>query len=243
MQKKGGAILGGSILGAPAGVPKIEHQAGNAEGQSSPLQTVAVPEPARVMVRATEQQQSWQRFSAAMYMMKRSQARARLADKYWDMKQVAAKIKLEVPMQRQWAPSVEARGHNGSSAEEFRRQCSMWCLEEGKQGPCKMIGTCGDQARVMLWQGPAIVSVDRLARCVDFHAECDRHYTSKAGTVTPCKMLSSKSGRSEVMFANGKASVCSAQLSWRQAPAAAKRSEQQAREQQARTQVKVESSC
>ena len=106
-----------------------------------------------------------------------------------------------------------------------------------------MIGTCGDQARVMLWQGPAIVSADRLARCVDFHAECDRHYVSKAGTVTPCKMLSSKSGRSEVMFANGKASVCSTQLSWRQAPAAAKRSEQQAREQQARKQAMVESSA
>ena len=106
-----------------------------------------------------------------------------------------------------------------------------------------MTGTCGDQARVMLWQGPAIVSVDRLARCVDFHAECDRHYTSRAGTVTPCKMLSSKSGRSEVMFANGKASVCSAQLSWRRAPAAAKRSEQQASEQQAREQATVEASA
>ena len=76
-----------------------------------------------------------------------------------------------------------------------------------------------------------------------FHAECDRHYVSRAGTVTPCKMLSSKSGRSEVMFANGKASVCSAQLSWRQAPAAAKRSEQQAREQQAKKQAAVEASA
>ena len=81
------------------------------------------------------------------------------------------------------------------------------------------------------------------AAATAFHAECDRHYVSKAGTVTPCKMLSSKSGRSEVMFANGKASVCSAQLSWRQAPAAAKRSEQQAREQQAKKQAAVEASA
>lgn len=73
-----------------------------------------------------------------------------------------------------------------------------------------------------------------------FHEECDRHYRSKAGTVTPCKMLSSKSGRSEVMFANGRASVCSAQRSWRQAPAAAKRSEQQARKQRAKKQVMAE---
>ena len=66
---------------------------------------VAVPEPARVMVRATRQgqqsqQQSWLQFSAAMYLMKRSQARARLAEKYWRMKQIATKITLEVPMQR-----------------------------------------------------------------------------------------------------------------------------------------------
>ena len=81
------------------------------------------------------------------------------------------------------------------------------------------------------------------AAAMAFHEECDRHYTSKAGTVTPCKMLSSKSGRSEVMFANGRASVCSAQLSWRQAPAAAKRSEQQAREQQAKKQATVEASA
>ena len=346
-------------MGAPAGVPKIEHQARNAEGQSSPLQTVAVPEPARVMVRATRQgqqsqQQSWLQFSAAMYLMKRSQARARLAEKYWRMKQIrrqdhagsANAASSGRRLQRQ-------RVHSGLSAEEFTQQCSMWCLEEGKKGPCKMTGTCGDQAVVMLWQGPATVGTDKLARRVDrlarrrawappdgvpslggesreeflqgcngwymsdkgqdmpcriiepscqggqsalvrfwckektvpwskltqvvdaeghavgctekqeqdkaqldklqgqeasaaataFHAECDRHYASKAGTVTPCKMLSSKSGRSEVMFANGKASVCSAQLSWRQAPAAAKRSEQQAREQQARKQAAVEASA
>ena len=30
-----------------------------------------------------------------------------------------------------------------------------------------MTGTCGDQARVMLWQGPAVVGTDRLARRVD----------------------------------------------------------------------------
>ena len=79
------------------------------------------------------------------------------------------------------------------------------------------------------------------AAAMAFHEECDRHYTSKAGTVTPCKMLSSKSGPSEVMFANGRASVCSAQLSWRQAPAAAKRSKHQAREQQAKKQAALTS--
>jgi hypothetical protein len=68
-------------------VPEIEPQARNAKGQSSPLQMVAVPEPARVMVRATRQgqqsqQQSWLQFSATMYLMRRSQARARLAEKY-----------------------------------------------------------------------------------------------------------------------------------------------------------------
>ena len=76
-----------------------------------------------------------------------------------------------------------------------------------------------------------------------FHEECDRHYTSRSGMVTPCKMLSSKNGRSDVMFANGGASVCSAQLSWRQAPAADRRSEQQAREQQARKQAVVEANA
>ena len=73
-----------------------------------------------------------------------------------------------------------------------------------------------------------------------FHEECDRYYTSKAGTVTPCKTLSSKNGRSNVMFANGGASVCSAQLSWRQSPAAVKRSEQQARDHQTRKQAVAE---
>ena len=58
--------------------------------------------------------------------------------------------------------------------------------------------------------------------------------------MTPCKMLSSKNGRSDVMFANGGASVCRAQLSWRQAPAAVKRSERQAREHQAKKQAVVE---
>ena len=86
------------------------------------------------------------------------------------MKQVASKITREVPMQRQWAPSAEASGHEGLNAEEFRRQCSMplWCLEEGKEGPCRMTGTCGEQdlVRVMLWQGPATVGTDRLARRV-----------------------------------------------------------------------------
>ena len=53
-------------------------------------------------------------------------------------------------------------------------------------------------------------------------------------------MLSSKNGRSNVMFANGGASVCSAQLSWRQAPAAVRRSEQQVREHQARKQAVAE---
>ena len=99
--------------------------------------------------------------------MKRLQARARLAEKYWRMKQIAMKITLEVPMQHQWVPSAEARVHGGLSAEEFTQQCSMWCLEEGKKGPCKMTGTCGDQAVVMLWQGPAIVGTDKLARRVD----------------------------------------------------------------------------
>ena len=70
-----------------------------------------------------------------------------------------------------------------------------------------------------------------------FHEECDRHYTSRAGTA-----MSSKNGRSDVMFANGGASVCSAQLSWRQAPAAVKGNEQQSREQQARKQAMVEAS-
>ena len=93
--------------------------------QSSPLCVVAVPEPARAMVRATRHDQAWQQFSAAMYLVKRSQARERLARKYWDMRQVAVKITQEVPMQRQWAPAAEARGHDGLSAEEFRRQCSM----------------------------------------------------------------------------------------------------------------------
>ena len=136
--------------------------------QPTPLRKVAVPEPARVMVRATRhkqqaQHEAWLRFGATVYSMKRSQARARLADKYWRMKQVASKITREVPMQRQWAPAAEASGHEGLNAEEFRRQCSMWCLEEGKEGPCRMTGTCGEQARVMLWQGPAVVGTDRLA--------------------------------------------------------------------------------
>ena len=59
------------------------------------MQTVAVPEPARVMVRATRQkqqsrQEAWLRFGATVYSIKRSQARARLAEEYWKMKQVAA---------------------------------------------------------------------------------------------------------------------------------------------------------
>ena len=77
------------------------------------------------------------------------------------------------------------------------------------------------------------------AAVLAFHEECDRHSTSRACTVTPCKMLSSKNGRSEVVFANGGASVCSAQLLWRQAPAAVRRSEQQSREQRTRTQAEA----
>ena len=42
----------------------------------------------------------------------------------------------------------------------------MWCLEEGKEGPCRTTGTCGNQAKVMLWQGPAVVGTGRLARQV-----------------------------------------------------------------------------
>ena len=101
-----------------------------------------------------------------VYALRRSQARAQLACKYWKMKLVAAGITNKVPTQRQWAPPVGVSGHKGLTAEEFRRRCNMWCLEEGKEGPCRMTGTCGDQARVMLWQGPAIVGTDRLARRV-----------------------------------------------------------------------------
>ena len=170
------------------------------------------------MVRATRenqqaQREAWLRFGSTGFSMKRSQARARLAGKYWKMKQVAAKITREVPMQRQWAPVTEARGHDGLNAEEFKRQCSMWCLEEGKEGLCKMTGTCGEQARVMLWQGPAIVSTDRLARRMDrmarrmawappagvpslrgenrkeFLQGCDGWYKSDTGQDMPCMVI------------------------------------------------------
>ena len=253
--------------GAVSGVQRV----------ANPLQlcSVAVPEPARAMLGATDRGHqvragAWLRFGAMTYAMKRSQARACLTYKYWKMKRVAAMITREVPIQQQWAPPAGASGHEGLSAEEFRRRssmCRMWCLEESKTGPCRRTGTCGDQARVMLWQGPAVVSADRLARwsaasekqrqteaqlnelksrvasagVLVFHEECDRQYTSKAGTRTPCKMLGSKNGHSNVMFANGGASVCSAQLSWRQVPADAKRREQQAKEQQAKEQVVIES--
>ena len=97
-----------------------------------------------------------------VYALRRSQARAQPAGKYWKMKMVAAGITNKVPMQRQWAPPVGVSGHEGLTTEEFRRRC----LEEGKEGPCRMTGTCGDQARVMLWQGPAVVGTGRLARRV-----------------------------------------------------------------------------
>ena len=186
--------------------------------QSSPLHTVAVPEPARVMVRATGQKQqtqreAWLRFGSIVYLRRRSEARARLAEKYWRMTQVAAKITLEVSRQRHWVPTAEAKGHHNQNAEEFRRQCSMWCLEKGKEGPCMMTGTCGDQARVMLWQGPAVVGTDRLARQVDrmarrvawappvgvpslrgenreeFLQGCNGWYRSDKGQDMPCRVI------------------------------------------------------
>jgi hypothetical protein len=89
----------------------------------------------------------------------------------------------------------------------------MWCLEEGKKGPCKMTGTCGDHEVVMMWQGPAIVGTDKLARRVDrlarrvawappagvaslrgkdreeFLQGCNGWYKSDKGQDMPCRIV------------------------------------------------------
>ena len=48
-----------------------------------------------------------------------------------------------------------------------------------------------------------------------FDDDCNRWYTSNSGTATPCRMVSSKGGRSIVMFRDGTANVASSQLAHR----------------------------
>ena len=67
-------------------------------------------------------------------MMKRSQARARLAEKYWDMRQVAAKITLEVPRQRQWAPAAEARGTMAPVQRSSGANAACGALRKARRG-------------------------------------------------------------------------------------------------------------
>ena len=88
-------------------------------------------------------------------------------------------------------------------------------LKEGRKGPSKMTGTCGDQAVVMLWQGPAIVGTEKLARRVDrlarrvawappagvaslrgenreeFLRGCNGWYKGDKGQAMPCRIVES----------------------------------------------------
>ena len=147
-----------------------------------------------------------------------------------------------------WAPPVGVPSLRGENREEFLQGCNGWYKsDKGQDMPCRVIEpSCqgGQSALVRFWCKEKLVPWSKLTQeagvaeghasassekqkqneaqleklqgqaasvaAMAFHKECDRYYTSKAGTVTPCKMLSSKNGRSNVMFANGGASVCSA---------------------------------